>query len=172
MNKWQRQSHDVEVISFDLRNVYTGIALNGIRTRLVVNVSAAYVIEDLPVSQRGKPNSRAFQTFESLFLGLVYEGNGRQDQMITTGEFSEHSHGVCLVNRLSENFVVDSDHSIGRKNRGLGDTRCYFHSLFPGYAHDEGLGIFVAGRNLVDGRWHNGKRIAEDCESLLPARRV
>src|SRR5215475_8767003 len=129
MNKWQRQSHDVEVISFDLRNIYTGIALNGIRTRLVVNVFAAYVLEDLPVRQRRKPNPRAFQTFESLFLGLVYEGNGGQNQMITTREFSEHSYGVCLVDRLSEDFVVDGDHSICRKNRRLGDTRCYFHSL-------------------------------------------
>src|SRR5690242_11386734 len=83
---------------------------------------------------------------------------------VTTGELSEHSYGVCLVNRLSENFVVDGDHGIGRKNRGLGDTRCHFHSLFPSYPHDECLGIFVAGRNFVDGRWHNGKWIAEDCE--------
>src|SRR5690242_11386733 len=78
MNKWQRQTHDVEVISFDLRNIYTVVALNGIRTRLVVNVFAAYVLEDLPLSQRGKPNSRAFQTFESLFLRPVYYGHDRR----------------------------------------------------------------------------------------------
>ena len=77
MHQREWQSHNVEVIPFDLRDIHSSITLNPVRTRLVENIFPEEVVADLQVGQGMKPHTRSLQAFQCLLPNLIHYSDGR-----------------------------------------------------------------------------------------------
>src|SRR5579883_1546042 len=107
MDQRKRQSHYIEIIAFDFRNIYTGITLNGISAGLVENILSPDVIEYFIIGERFEPYASPFEVLEGFPLSLIDNGNCCVNAVLPAGKFSQHPNRIIFVGRLSEDLAVN-----------------------------------------------------------------
>src|SRR5213592_307896 len=93
----KRESHDVEIVTFDFGDVNSSITLNRICPRLIRNIFTAKIITDLLVAQRMEPHPREIQPVKRLLPDLIDNSDSCVDPVIPPGQFSQHASRFIFV---------------------------------------------------------------------------
>ena len=91
--------------------------------------------------------------------------------MGSSGEQTQHAHGVGFVAGFTENFAVDDDDRVGAKNRLAGMLSEACQCFFPRQALRASAGLLARLRLFRNVGWTYGERNAGIAQQLLTARR-
>src|SRR5215467_3461679 len=148
----KRQSHHVEIATFNARDVAGGIALDGVSAGLVVRLAGGEVTGDFFVGQGSERDKSGLDKGDAFGVGKANKTHAGEDRVSATGKFREHAAGVVGGAWLAEDAAVEDDFRIrGDDNGGTDGARGGEFGFGFGKTEDEVLRRFAGERRFVNG---------------------
>jgi hypothetical protein len=168
----KRKADDVEIATFNARDVAACTALNSVSARFIVGLFTGEIAGNFVGGNGSEMYQRGFHKLPALGIRKANKRNSSEYRMRAAGKLFEHKASLIVGTRFAENVSVENDNGVsgdneGRTNGASGDEI----GFGIGQPLHQICRILVSVGSFIDGGREHGKRDARIAKNFGAARR-